>query len=114
MHVSIIFDEHFSGPLSAAVWMIDTPANRLRFNDCTTLSPNSALFNADRYETLQAALLYAIWHVEDHFPGLTRISVTGITPDPSTISALEEDYTLADHNGGFICLLKAAPTPLAP
>ena len=114
MHVSIIFNEHFSGPLSDAVWMIDTPANRLRFNDCTTLSPNSAMFNADRYETLQAALLYAIWHVEDHFPGLTRISVTGITPDPSTITALEEDYTLEGHNDGFICLPKAESASQAP
>ena len=113
MHVSIIFNEHFTGPLAGAVWLVDTPANRTRFNECADLTPNSALFKANRYETHQTALLYAIWHVEDHFPEMERISVIGIAPDPSTVKTLEEDYSLASDKDGFTCLPQTGSRPPA-
>ena len=81
MDVYAIFDCEFSGQSGGAVWIADSPVNRDWFErNEATLSPNSALFFVDRYESVQIALCHMIWGIDEHFPDWQRILVIEVDP----------------------------------
>lgn len=79
--IHAIFDSTFSGETSDAVWIIDTPANRIWFEKAQTyLAPDSALFLVERYSSTEEALCHMIWGMIEHFPDWQHITVCGLAP----------------------------------
>jgi hypothetical protein len=74
MEVLVQFGSPYAGPLSDAVWIVDTPENRTWFEQHVKgIDPNSAVFNEANDP------LTILWHVFDHHPGWTEIIVKGVT-----------------------------------
>lgn len=103
MNVLAIFQDDYNGALSGAVWMIDTVANRVRFEESTGLDSNSALFSIGRYNSRQSALLCMIWGIHDHYRDVATITVVGVGLDKSTARELQGDYDITATKDGFIC-----------
>lgn len=103
MNVSAIFQKHYEGELSGAVWIIDSASNRARFEGSTEIDQNSALFSMDNYKTLQSALPEIIWNIHDHYPDLEAVFVVGVDFETSLVKNLQDDYDIELTTGGFIC-----------
>lgn len=89
MEIHAIFDSHFTGQSCDAVWIVDSPANRIWFDEAKgSLDPNSALFRVESHKSVQLALCYMIWGIVEHFPEWQKICVTGIVPATSVPSEL--------------------------
>ena len=103
MDVSAIFEKDFRGELSGAVWLLDTPENRSRFDKSYDLDPNSALFSVNGFNTLQSGLVEKVWSIHDHYPDLGSITVIGVKLSMFITKELEGDYVFEENNDGFIC-----------
>ena len=103
MRVSAIFDKDYEGALSGAVWLLDTPENRNRFEGSSDLDRNSALFSSTNFHRSPSALIELIWTIHDHFPELKSITVIGVKAGPLIARKLETDYAIEETIEGFVC-----------
>lgn len=103
MEIHAIFDRQYSGHPGEAVWIIDSPANRRWFEEAkANLAPNSALFLAERYASVQMALCYMIPGIKEHFPEWQRISVSGIAPAIPVPGELLDEGRWEVRQDGFV------------
>ncbi|WP_299622693.1 hypothetical protein [uncultured Tateyamaria sp.] len=103
MDVSAIFEKDFRGEINGAIWLVDTPENRSRFEKACGLDPNSALFSINDFNTLQSGVVEKVWSIHDHYPDLDSITFIGIELSASTAKELEDDYVFEEIKDGFIC-----------
>ncbi|OYX43137.1 MAG: hypothetical protein B7Z02_09755 [Rhodobacterales bacterium 32-67-9] len=103
MEIKAIFDVRFQGEGKGSVWLTDSPDNRIWFErNRGNLASNSALFIAEHYDSIQAALCYMIWGIEDHFPDWQRIMVYGIEPAISVPSELADEGRWEIRDDGMV------------
>lgn len=103
MVVSVIFDKDFRGELSGAVWLLDTPENRIQFEKSNDLDPNSALFSGSDFSNSRYELAQLFGSIHDHYPDLEGIAVVGIKLNTLIASELWDDYVVEEREDGFIC-----------
>lgn len=103
MEIHAIFDSQFSGQSGDAVWIADSPVNRIWFDKAkANLAPNSALFHVERFRSVQMALCYMIWGIVEHFPEWQRIWVTGIAPAISVPNELLDEGRWETLQNGLV------------
>ncbi|MDO6591161.1 hypothetical protein DS901_16960 [Loktanella sp. D2R18] len=109
MDVSAIFKKDFRGELGEAVWLVDTPENRNRFEKSCDLDPNSALFSVNGFNTLQSGLAETVWSIHDHYPDLDKIIVIGVKLSALIAKELDGDYILEGKKMGSFAAQRMAP-----
>ena len=86
MRVLVTFDPAYSGPPADAVWIVDTPDNRVWFEQqATGIDANSALFDG------KVSPLTTIWNVFDHHPQWTEVIIAGAPLTPEVEEAVRSD-----------------------
>lgn len=96
MKALVIFDPHYNGAPADAVWIIESPENRIWFQQhAQSIDQNSAVFNAD------SDLLTIIWNVFDHHPKWTDIEVSGRSLTKEVAHELASDADLTMTKCGF-------------
>lgn len=101
MQVRVIFDPAYDGPAGDAVWIIDTPANQSWFARRQGLDEGSAVFSADRYDSLESAVVHMIWNAQQHHPKWKTIEVLGTGLSASIAATLRDEGRVAATPGGF-------------
>lgn len=98
-----IFDSAFSGPTGEAVWIVDSPANRIWFEAAgASLDRDSALFHAARYGSTEEAFCFMIWGMIEHFPEWQRLHVSGLAPATPIPEELSDEGRWEIHPDGFV------------
>ncbi|TDK43825.1 hypothetical protein [Antarcticimicrobium luteum] len=103
MIIKAILETAYEGEASGALWIVDTPANRIWFEqNRPKLAENSALFSSERYTSRQDALRHMIWGIQDHFPDWQEIWVIGGEPALADIDELRQSGRWAVTNRDVI------------
>ena len=102
MNVTVIFDPGFRGQSDRAVWIVDTPANREWFSAQPDRDPNSALFSAAHYATVDDAVSNIISNAQEHHPAWDQITVVGVELTPAIVAALEDGGPISATPTGFM------------
>lgn len=101
MTIKAILETAYEGEASGAVWIVDTPANEIWFEqNRPKLATNSALFSSERYTSGEEALCHMIWGIQDHFPDWQEIRVIGGEPALATSDQLRPigRWTISDQD----------------
>ena len=100
MHIQAIFDEHYSGEASGAVWIVESPANSIWWKrKAVLLEENSAIFPVDHYDSPQSAIIAVIDSILVHYSDWESISITGIDESTLPVDDLDEVGRLVVQNG---------------
>jgi hypothetical protein len=101
MEVGVIFEPAFQGTAGSAVWIVDSPDNRKWFTTRSDLDGQSAVFFPEGGEVGPAAILRAIWNVQEHYPDWSQIGVRGVNLTAELVVALRGEGTTKEIEGGF-------------
>ncbi len=78
MDVTVIFDPAYDGEASGAVWIVESPMNRLWFDRSRKhLDDSSAVFFGEGGSITDGAIRRVIWNLDDHYPAWRRIDLIG-------------------------------------
>lgn len=78
MDVTLIFDQAYDGEASGAVWIVESPMNRVWFDRSRKhLDDSSTVFCAEGGAITDVAIQRVIWSLDDHYPAWRRIDVIG-------------------------------------
>lgn len=101
MEIAIIFHTASRADACGAVWVVDSAENRIWFARQEGLDEGSAVFKPEGGEIGPAAVLRAIWDVEEHYPDWSRINVSGTSLSPDLLTALRDEGTVETTDHGF-------------
>lgn len=86
MRVLVVFEQAFRGDPLDAVWIIDTPHNRLWYDQqAGRIDGNSAVF------TPSNDAVDILWHVFEHHPNWTEVVVKGAELTTDLAEALKPE-----------------------
>jgi hypothetical protein len=89
MNVFVIFDSSYTGPFSDAIWIIDSPDNRARFDShATQIDQNSVVFDPANDP------LTVFWSIFEHHPAWTEIIVKGLPVSPDIVSGVADEASV--------------------
>ncbi|AZV78805.1 hypothetical protein EBB79_13610 [Parasedimentitalea marina] len=100
MKISANFQSEYTDDVTGGVWIIVSDANKQWFEPSSELSPEGALFHADKYDTQDDAVCHLIWGSQAHFPNWETIAVIGVQLAHSIGDALHKGgRTMSKYDG---------------
>ena len=92
MRVLVIFEQAFTGDPLDAVWIIDSPHNRLwNAEHVEGIDPNSAVFNP------ASDPLNILWSIFEHHPDWTEIVVRGVELTVHLAEGVESEAVVCER-----------------